>query len=142
MILISKEDILEPWPHLYVGGIISEIQLDLFLKTAILNNKQPVVIFGANWCPDARVFSAVLNVPSAAVFIEKYYQILHINVDNYDQNTNLMTYLGDENLKGLPLVLIFDKNCKLLNLSQSREWRTARDRDPQDIIDYFQSFVR
>ena len=142
MILISKEDILEPWPHLYFGGIISEIQLDLFLKTAILNNKQPVVIFGANWCPDARVFSAVLNVPSAAVFIEKYYQILHINVDNYDQNTNLMTYLGDENLKGLPLVLIFDKNRKLLNLSQSREWRTARDRDPQDIIDYFQSFVR
>jgi hypothetical protein len=53
-----------------------------------------------------------------------------------------MNYLGDENLKGLPLVLIFDKNRKLLNLSQSREWRTTRDRDPQDIIDYFQSFVR
>jgi hypothetical protein len=87
-------------------------------------------------------FSAVLNLPLVAEFTEKYYRILHVNVDNYDQNTNLMNYLGDENLKGLPLVLVFDKNCKLLNLSQSREWRTARNRDPQDILDYFQSLVR
>ena len=142
MVLISKEDILEPWPKPYNGGLVSEIQLDLFLKTSILQNKQPVVIFGANWCPDARVFSGALNLPLVAEFIEKYYRILHVNVENYDQNTNLMNYLGDENLKGLPLVLIFDKNRKLLNLSQSREWRTTRDRDPQDIIDYFQSFVR
>ena len=142
MVLISKEDILEPWPKPYSGGLVSETQLDLFLKTSILQNKQPVVIFGANWCPDARVFSSVLNLALVAEFIEKYYRILHVNVENYDQNTNLMNYLGDENLKGLPLVLIFDKNRKLLNLSQSREWRTTRDRDPQDIIDYFQSFVR
>ncbi len=124
MVLIAKEDILEPWPKPYNGGLVSEIQLDLFLKTSILQNKQPVVIFGANWCPDARVFSAVLNLPLVAEFIEKYYRILHVNVENYDQNTNLMNYLGDENLKGLPLVLIFDKNRKLLNLSHSREWRT------------------
>ncbi|MBT4283760.1 MAG: hypothetical protein HOD94_00460 [Rhodobacteraceae bacterium] len=142
MALISKEDILEPWPRPYTGGIVSENQLDFFLKTATLNDKQPVVIFGANWCPDARVFSAVLNVPSVGEFIEKYYQILYLNVNNYEQNTNLMNYLGDENLKGLPLVLVFDKACKLLNLSQSREWRTARDRDPQDVLDYFQSLVR
>ena len=142
MAVISKEDILEPWPKPFNGGIVSEIQLDLFLKTSILQNKQPVVIFGANWCPDARVFSAVLNVPLVAKFIEKYYQILNVNVDIYDQNTNLMKYLGDENLKGLPLVLVFDKNCTLLNLSQSREWRTARDRNPQDILDYFKSLVR
>ena len=142
MALISKEDILEPWPKLYNGGLLSEIQLDLFLKNCILQNKQPVVIFGANWCPDARVFFAVLNLPLVAKFTEKYYRILHVNVENYDQNTNLMNYLGDENLKGLPLVLVFDKNCKLLNLSQSREWRTARNRDPQDILDYFQSLVR
>ena len=142
MALISKEDILEPWPKLYNGGLLSEIQLDLFLKNCILQNKQPVVIFGANWCPDARVFFAVLNLPLVAEFTEKYYRILHVNVENYDQNTNLMNYLGDENLKGLPLVLVFDKNCKLLNLSQSREWRTARNRDPQDILDYFQSLVR
>ena len=141
MVLISKEGILEPWPKPYSGGLVSETQLDLFLKTSILQNKQPVVIFGANWCPDARVFSSVLNLPLVVEFIEKYYRILHVNVENYDQNTNLMNYLGDENLKGLPLVLIFDKNRKLLNLSQSREWRTTRDRDPQDIIDYFQSFV-
>jgi hypothetical protein len=142
MALISKEDILKPWPKPYNGGLVSEIQLDLFLKNCILQNKQPVVIFGANWCPDARVFFAVLNLPLVAKFTEKYYRILHVNVDNYDQNTNLMNYLGDENLKGLPLVLVFDKNCKLLNLSQSREWRTARNRDPQDILDYFQSLVR
>ena len=142
MTSITKEDIVEPWPRPYTGGIVSENQLDFFLKTATRNDKQPVVIFGANWCPDARVFSAVLNVTSVGEFIEKYYQILYLNVNNYDQNTNLMNYLGDENLKGLPLVLVFDKACKLLNLSQSREWRTARDRDPQDVLDYFQSLVR
>ena len=142
MALIFKEDILEPWPKPYNGGLVSEIQLDLFLKNSILQNKQPMVIFGANWCPDARVFSAVLNLPLVAEFTEKYYRILHVNVDDYDQNTNLMNYLGDENLKGLPLVLVFDKNCKLINLSQSRKWTTARNRDPQDILDYFQSLVR
>ena len=32
MALISKEDILEPWPKPYNGGLVSKIQLDLFFK--------------------------------------------------------------------------------------------------------------
>ena len=67
--------------------------------------------------------------------------ILRIDVGDYDKNMHLMNYLGDSTQHGLPLVLIFDDKLNLLNLDESRHWRTAREREPAEIINYFEAYA-
>ena len=44
--------------------------------------------------------------------------------------------------EGVPRVLVFDNNKNLLNSSTTAEWRTARERNPQDIFNFFQTMER
>ena len=50
----------------------------------------------------------------------------------------LMEEYGIPSAEGIPRVLVFDKNKKLLNNSNTAEWRTARDRSSQEIFNFFQ----
>ena len=62
-IIVPNEEILEkPFPLPYERIDLSENDLRNFIDSTIDNNKQPIVIFGANWCPDCRILSAVLDL--------------------------------------------------------------------------------
>ena len=141
MALISKEDILEPWPLPYTGGIVSENQLDFFLKTATLNDKQPVVIFGANWCPDARLFEGVIQLPVVKSFLERNANILNIDVGNYEMNTELFSFFDKNIQEGIPRIFIMDRKGETLNLHVNDTMRKALELSVQDIFNYLQEFV-
>ena len=66
---------------------------------------------------------------------------MHIDVGRYDKNMELMSFFEIDKEKGVPRVLVFDNNKNLLNSSSTREWTTARERNFQDIFDYFQKLV-
>ena len=51
---------------------------------------------------------------------------------------SLMEEYGIEAAEGIPRVLVFDKNKRLLNSANTTEWRTARDRSTQEIFNFFQ----
>ena len=53
----------------------------------------------------------------------------------------LMEEYGITPAEGIPRVLVFDKNKKLLNNSNTTEWRTARDRNAQEIFNFFQDMT-
>ena len=51
---------------------------------------------------------------------------------------SLMEEYGIESAEGIPRLLVFDANKKLINSSNTTEWRTARDRTSQEIFNFFQ----
>ena len=142
-IQISSEDVLKiPLPLPYNGDIYSEVEVNDFIEDAVNNLKQPVIIFGGNWCPDCRILSGTLKTPSIEKFMNNHYQVLHIDVGRYDKNMKLISYFGIAKEEGVPRVLVFDKNKNLLNSSSTKEWTTVRDRKMQDVFDYFQELVK
>ena len=40
----------------------SILEIQEFIQKTIESNKQPIVIFGANWCPDARLLEGVIQL--------------------------------------------------------------------------------
>ena len=50
----------------------------------------------------------------------------------------LMEEYGIPSEEGIPRVLVFDKDKNVINNSNTTEWRTARDRTPQEIFNFFQ----
>ena len=70
-IQISSEDVLKiPLPLPYNGDIYSEVEVNDFIEDAVNNLKQPVIIFGGNWCPDCRILSGTLKTPSIEKFLQ------------------------------------------------------------------------
>ena len=139
---LSPEDILStPLPLPYDEKEIESLKLDRFIDLSIDKGKQPVIIFGGNWCPDCRILEGTLAMPTIKKFIDQHYQIMHIDIGRYDRNMELMNHLNIESKKGVPRVVILDFKKNIVNSSTSSEWTTARDRKQQEIYNYFQKFV-
>jgi len=138
-IMLDDSDIItSPLPLPYNGSEYSTNDLNEFISNTITKDKQPIIIFGANWCPDCRIFSATMDIPKIKSYIDQNFEVLYVDVKRYEINMNLMKEFGIEPAEGIPRLLIFDKNRKLINSSNTTEWRTARDRTSQEIFNFFQ----
>ena len=139
---LGPEDILNtPLPLPYDEKVVDSLQLDEFIDLSISKGKQPVVIFGGNWCPDCRILEGTLAMPTIKKFLQQHYQVMHIDIGRYDRNMDLMDHLKIESKKGVPRVVILDLEKNIVNSSTSSEWTTARDRKQQEIYNYFQNFL-
>ena len=139
---LGPEDVLKtPLPLPYDEKVVDSLQLDEFIDLSISKGKQPVVIFGGNWCPDCRILEGTLAMPTIKKFLQQHYQVMHIDIGRYDRNMELMDHLNIESKKGVPRVVILDLEKNIVNSSTSSEWTTARDRKQQEIYNYFQKFL-
>ena len=133
---------LTPHPEPYCNDVIDLKELKQFIQSSIDLNKQPIIIFGANWCPDARLLEAILQLPSVRQFLDAKCNILNVDVGDYEINTELFKYFDPDIETGIPRVFILDINGKALNIDSNDKMRTARQQSPQEIFDYFQEFIK
>mgnify|MGYP001371565463 FL=1 len=141
IILDSNECPAIPHPEPYMGIKASVLEIQEFIQKTIKSNKQPIVIFGANWCPDARLLEGVIQMPPVKNFLEKNANILNIDVGNYEMNTELFSFFDKNIQEGIPRVFIMDRKSKTLNLHVNDTMRKARDLSIQDIFNYLQEFI-
>lgn len=120
-ILLNDTDTLSlPLPLPYNGVEYSPEQVNGFIDETIEQSKQPILIFGGNWCPDCRILDGTLQLPTIKKFMEEKYQIMHIDVGRYDKNMDLISYFGIPKDKGVPRVMVFDKNKVILNKKSTK----------------------
>ena len=140
-IIVPNEEILEkPFPLPYERTDLSENDLKNFIENTINNNKQPIIIFGANWCPDCRILSAVLDLQTVKKYINENFEILYVDLGRYDINMSLMELFDIMPQQGIPRVVILNKDKEVLNMRDTGEWTTARSRTKQEIFNYFQKY--
>ena len=140
LIYISESEVLKlPLPLPYERKEVSTVELKKFIENS--KDKQAVVIFGANWCPDCRILAGTLRLPSVNKFIRENYSILHVDLGKYDINMSLLEVLEIPKQEGVPRVVIFDKEGKAINLDTHDRWRTARDSKQQEMFNYFQKYA-
>lgn len=140
---IPLDEVLKiPLPLPYNGEIYSESDIERFLDNSINKLKQPIIIFGGNWCPDCRILEGTLQLPTIKKYMIEHYEIMHVDVGRYDKNMNLISYFKIPKEEGVPRVLVFDNKKNILNMESTKEWTTARDRKQQEIFNYFQALVQ
>tara|TARA_B100000963_G_scaffold122265_1_gene106646 strand:- start:3594 stop:4154 length:561 start_codon:yes stop_codon:yes gene_type:complete len=140
-IIVPNEEILKkPFPLPYERIDVGKDDLRKFIEMAINNNKQPIIIFGANWCPDCRILSAALDLNTIKNYMNKNYEVLYIDIGRYDINMSTMEYFNIMPQQGIPRVVILNKDKEVLNLKNTGEWTTARSRTKQEIFNYFQEY--
>ena len=141
IIMIPDNETLKlPLPLPYERNEVSSNELIAFINNN-KKGKQPLIIFGANWCPDCRILEGTLQLPTVKKFMQENYSILHIDLGEYDINMSLLEVLGIPKQEGVPRVVIFDNQGNSLNLETNDRWRTARDSKQQEIFNYFQKYL-
>jgi hypothetical protein len=142
MIQLTEVDQLpSELPKPFSEQVITAKQLKDFISKALELKKQPLVIFGANWCPDAQCLEAVMRMLTVTKFLAQHYEIMRVDVGDYDQNMELYTVFDMPSEEGVPRVVILDLKGRVLNFDSNDRWRTARETDPQEIFNYFQEFA-
>ena len=130
-----------PHPEPYSGVRTTMLEIQEFIQKIVKLNKQPIVVFGANWCPDARLFEGVIQLPVVKSFLERNANILNIDVGNYEMNTELFSFFDKNIQEGIPRIFIMDRKGETLNLHVNDTMRKARELSVQDIFNYLQEFV-
>ena len=130
-----------PHPEPYSGVRTSMLEIQEFIQKAVNLNKQPIVIFGANWCPDAKLFEGVIQLPAVKSFLTRNTNIFYIDVGNYEMNTELFGFFDKNIQEGIPRIFIMDRKGETLNLHINDTMRKARELSTQDIFNYLQEFV-
>jgi hypothetical protein len=121
--------------------LIADDDLKKFINLSVEQNKQTIIIFGANWCPDARLLEAVMQLKLIKKYLDRHSNILHIDVGDYEINTELFNVF-DKNIRdGIPRIFIMDRKGRNINLQDNDTMRKARELSTQDIFDYFQKFI-
>lgn len=141
ILLDSDESLIFPHPEPYSGMLITDDDLKKFINLSVEQNKQTIIIFGANWCPDARLLEAVMQLKLIKKYLDRHSNILHIDVGDYEINTELFNVF-DKNIRdGIPRIFIMDRKGRNINLQDNDTMRKARELSTQDIFDYFQEFI-
>ena len=130
-----------PHPEPYSGMPIADDDLKKFISLSVEQNKQSIIIFGANWCPDARLLEAVMQLKVIKKYLDQHSNILYVDVGDYEINTELFKVF-DKNIRdGIPRIFIMDRKGRNINLQDNDTMRKARELSTQDIFDYFQEFI-
>lgn len=133
----SNAELATPLPAPYVEASIEVARqtVEDTLARAKKSGKRVLLDFGANWCPDCRIFSGVMELPEVKSFVEKHYEIGIIEVGKKDKNLDLAQRFG-VTLEGIPMLIILDDQGKVVNAGTTADLRNAREWTPQALVDY------
>ncbi|KAA5804004.1 thioredoxin family protein [Alkalicaulis satelles] len=117
--------------------------LDAAFEAAARDGRRVAAIFGGDWCPDCRIFAGMLEIPELAAFVERHFVIVKIDAERTGElNAEALARYGYEGrLEGYPTVVVTTADGVVINRANAAEWRTARERSPQDVADWFHALI-
>ncbi len=137
----QKEDenaILQPATNkkdLYPANVDAGKEIDEALKQAARAHKRVLLIFGGNWCYDCHVLDQALHQGTAGKIVEESYELVHIDVGEFNKNLEIVKKYKVPLDKGVPAVAVLDSKGKLL-YSAEGEFEAARKMMKKQLVDF------
>ena len=120
--------------------IVSVNKVYSFVETTSEKDKQAVVVFGANWCPDCQILAGLIKIAQEDQLIQKGFEFLLVDVKDYKINMDSLQQIDSSALTGIPRVFIFDNSDNLINKQANDFFRTLRSMNENALVDYLISF--
>lgn len=119
------------------GSRQSAVRITAAGQIAEKAGKRLAVIFGADWCPDARALDAALLHPLVAPILEEFFEVVPVDVGNRDKNLEMMAQYGMRPEAGIPAVAFLEADGSLVQALRDGELRRAREMSPLEIAEIF-----
>ncbi len=127
-----------PWP--YDEKADAAIDVQHALAAAHREHKQVLLVFGANWCPDCRALDQAMH-GSSQHLIDGRFEVVKIDVGNFDKNLELAMRYGNPIAKGIPAVVVLSPANQVVYSTRDGELANARQMSEQGIFDFLSQKV-
>ncbi len=101
------------------------------------DHKPLLIFFGANWCPDCRALAKSLGSGKNAALIARHFNVVKVDVGNFDRNVDIAQRYGDPIKKGIPAAVIVAPDGKLLYATAAGELANARTMSNAGVYQFF-----
>ena len=132
---ISAVALAAPWPYDEAADAKADVQRAL--ASAAANHKPVLVIFGANWCQDCRVLDRVLQKGQGAELIASAFNVVKVDVGNFNRNLKLAAAYGNPIRKGIPAVVVVSEENTVLYTTKAGELANAGLMSSNAILEFF-----
>jgi len=117
-------------------------ELKQALAMAAATHLSVLVILGANWCPDCRALDHAMKSPQNASLIAKSFQVVKVDVGNFDRNLDIDKSYGNPIKKGIPAAVVLSPDNKIIYVTQGGELANARRMSDTGVYDFFRQIVQ
>ena len=107
------------------------------LLEARADHKPVLLFFGANWCEDCRALARSLKTGRNAKLMAEHFNIVKIDVGDFNRNLVIDHRYGDPIKKGIPAAAILSPKGKLVYVTRAGELANARDMSDQGVYAFF-----
>lgn len=105
------------------------------------DGKLVLLDFGANWCPDCIVLTALFEDPAVKPFLYENFRMVRIDVGYWDKNLDISEQYGNPIANGIPAVVVLAANGDIIASTKDGALANARTATAQDILEYLQAWL-
>ena len=121
------------WPYNEKADATADVKHALAAARA--DHRNVLLVFGANWCKDCRELDKALHGSSAAL-IDGKFEVVKIDVGNFDKNLDLAGHYGNPIKMGIPAVVELGADDQVIYSTKGGELADARRMGEQGIYDF------
>ena len=115
----------------------AKLDIKQALTQAAANKTPVIVVFGANWCGDCQTLNTAMKSGASAQLLSRDFQIVKVNVGQFDKNLDVAKAYGVPLEKGIPAVVIISTNNEVLYATRDGELANARKMGDSGIYEFF-----
>jgi len=108
------------------------------LAQARTGNKQVLVVYGANWCPDCRALDGKLKTGALAAKVQKEFVVVKIDAGRFNHNLDLAQQMGVPLKQGIPTVAVLGNDGAVLSATSGGELADARHMGDAAVMKVFE----
>jgi protein disulfide-isomerase len=103
--------------------------------------KSVMVIFGANWCEDCVVLHHNLDVPANREYVQSHFEIVSVDVGQFNKNLDVAKSLGVDLDKGIPVAAFLDSGGNSIGNTNKGELEPSRKYHSEQILSFLREVV-
>lgn len=126
--------------NLFPAGANPRAEIAAALIRARRRHQRVLIVFGANWCYDCHVLDLALHHSDLTPLLEANYQVVDVDVGEYNRNLDLAAKYQVPLKKGIPALAVLSSAGQLLYSQQQGQFEAARNLGPEDLIRFLNAW--
>ena len=119
----------------------AQAQVSQALARANADNKQVMIVFGANWCGDCKMLDGEFKKPAMKALLDANYVVVKVDVNRFNKNLDVVKPYGDVIKKGIPSIVIATPANQLVYATNGGELADARKMGESGVATFFRELV-
>ena len=119
----------------------AQAQVSQALAKAKADNKQLMIVFGANWCGDCKMLDGEFKKPALKALLDANYVVVKVDVNRFNKNLDVVKPYGDVIKKGIPSIVIATPANQFVYATNGGELADARKMGEAGVAEFFKALV-